>query len=371
MSNYGAPFGDDADLERQLQEEYRRRQAMQQGGAGLTMQQQQNLLSRGGGGGGAAAGGRDPYSAYPGAVYGSYPGMGQGQQQAAAAASAYQHPHGPYTQVTNPYSGLAEARAAYARGNLAASVAGGADNDTPSAQAMYAQQLQQQQQQRRPYPQQQQSQQPQSQSQPQQQQQQQMYAYGGAAQQQRAGGMDPYSYGGVTGGGGMPPYRDYAPAPTAHLLAQQQHDPTDPYAALRSKPKPKMHLDDLDDSLDDGGMMGRPKKQMLQKVTSTINHKVKSSARIVIKDGTTVIEDGPNQWYTGCVPLGLEDDKYWLSELQVYLRANFAEAFGATEEDIAAPMHGRNKPIALGQVGIRCLHCKRKCAVIVCWSLLF
>jgi hypothetical protein len=66
------------------------------------------------------------------------------------------------------------------------------------------------------------------------------------------------------------------------------------------------------------------------------------------------------KWYSGCVPLGLEDDKYWLSELQVYLRGNFAEAFGATEEDIAAPMHGRNKPIALGQVGIRCMHCKRK-----------
>jgi hypothetical protein len=66
------------------------------------------------------------------------------------------------------------------------------------------------------------------------------------------------------------------------------------------------------------------------------------------------------KWFSGCVPLGLEDDKYWLSELQVYLRSNFAEAFGATEEDIAAPMHGRNKPIALGQVGIRCMHCKRK-----------
>lgn len=66
------------------------------------------------------------------------------------------------------------------------------------------------------------------------------------------------------------------------------------------------------------------------------------------------------KWYSGCVPLGLDDDKYWLSELQVYLRANFAEAFGATEEDIAAPMHGRNKPIALGQVGIRCMHCKHE-----------
>ena len=64
------------------------------------------------------------------------------------------------------------------------------------------------------------------------------------------------------------------------------------------------------------------------------------------------------KWYNGVVPLGLPEDKYWLSELQVYLRANFAEAFGATEADIAAPMHGRNKPIALGQVGIRCIHCR-------------
>lgn len=71
-------------------------------------------------------------------------------------------------------------------------------------------------------------------------------------------------------------------------------------------------------------------------------------------------DDDSQKWYSGSVPLGLEDDKYWLSELQVFLRSNFAEAFGATEEDIAAPMHGRNKPIALGQVGIRCMHCKRK-----------
>jgi hypothetical protein len=70
--------------------------------------------------------------------------------------------------------------------------------------------------------------------------------------------------------------------------------------------------------------------------------------------------DDDQKWYSGSVNLGVEDDKYWLSELQVFLRSNFAEAFGATEEDIAAPMHGRNKPIALGQVGIRCVYCKRK-----------
>ena len=83
-------------------------------------------------------------------------------------------------------------------------------------------------------------------------------------------------------------------------------------------------------------------------------------SNLVISGGGEEGQSDPKKWFSGCVPLGLEDDKYWLSELQVYLRANFAEAFGATEEDIAAPMHGRNKPIALGQVGIRCMHCKRE-----------
>ena len=69
-------------------------------------------------------------------------------------------------------------------------------------------------------------------------------------------------------------------------------------------------------------------------------------------------KDDVQRWFSGSVQLGLPEDKFWLSELQVYLRCNFAEAFGATEADIAAPMHGRNKPIALGQVGIRCKHCR-------------
>jgi hypothetical protein len=105
-----------------------------------------------------------------------------------------------------------------------------------------------------------------------------------------------------------------------------------------------------------------------RRLYSTIG-KPKNTARIVVRDGTTIIEDGDQQWFTGCVRLGLDDDKYWLSELQVYLRSNFAEAFGATEEDIAAPMHGRNKPIALGQVGIRCMHCKSTFCLLL-WLLL-
>jgi hypothetical protein len=74
--------------------------------------------------------------------------------------------------------------------------------------------------------------------------------------------------------------------------------------------------------------------------------------------GKPIVVDGENAYYMGSAQLGMEDDKYWLSELQVYLRANFVEAFAATEDDIAVLMHGRNKPLALGQVGIRCVHCK-------------
>lgn len=65
-----------------------------------------------------------------------------------------------------------------------------------------------------------------------------------------------------------------------------------------------------------------------------------------------------DKFFMGNVCLSLPEDKYWLSELQCYLRSNLAEAFAATPRDISAPMHGRNKPIALGQVGIRCIHCR-------------
>ena len=107
---------------------------------------------------------------------------------------------------------------------------------------------------------------------------------------------------------------------------------------------------------------GKPRKQRsprvkeLQELRTIMKKSVLHQHRQV--NNEILDENNERKWFTGCVPLGLPDDKYWLSELQVYLRANFAEAFGATEDDIAAPMHGRNKPIALGQVGIRCMHCK-------------
>jgi hypothetical protein len=58
------------------------------------------------------------------------------------------------------------------------------------------------------------------------------------------------------------------------------------------------------------------------------------------------------------VPLALAEDKYWLSDLQCYIRQHYVEVFGATEDDLTHTLHGRSKPTFIGQVGIRCQFCK-------------
>jgi hypothetical protein len=54
--------------------------------------------------------------------------------------------------------------------------------------------------------------------------------------------------------------------------------------------------------------------------------------------------------------LSIPDDSLVLSELQVCIRQQI-EVFCASEEDILTHKRGRNKPITVGQVGIRCRHC--------------
>jgi hypothetical protein len=59
-----------------------------------------------------------------------------------------------------------------------------------------------------------------------------------------------------------------------------------------------------------------------------------------------------------CLPftLALPDDTRKLSSLQVLLRQQI-EFFSASEDDLLTHARGRNKPITLKQVGIRCRHC--------------
>ena len=56
------------------------------------------------------------------------------------------------------------------------------------------------------------------------------------------------------------------------------------------------------------------------------------------------------------VILALPEDHLKLSSHQVLLRHQI-EAFRATEEDVSTHTRGRNKPVILNQIGIRCRHC--------------
>ena len=57
------------------------------------------------------------------------------------------------------------------------------------------------------------------------------------------------------------------------------------------------------------------------------------------------------------MPLYLSCNPDHLSAYQCLVRKN-VELFEATAADVSAPVKGRNKPIVLGQVGIRCIHCR-------------
>lgn len=56
------------------------------------------------------------------------------------------------------------------------------------------------------------------------------------------------------------------------------------------------------------------------------------------------------------IPLALATDKTYVSEYQMLLREQI-DLFEATEGDLMARAQGRNKPIQLNSVGIRCHHC--------------
>lgn len=74
--------------------------------------------------------------------------------------------------------------------------------------------------------------------------------------------------------------------------------------------------------------------------------------------GSNATEFTTLEWRCVFTSLSLAEDKYWLSDLQCYIRLNFIEVFGATEDDLMSNMQGRSKPTFIGQVGIRCMHCK-------------
>lgn len=62
------------------------------------------------------------------------------------------------------------------------------------------------------------------------------------------------------------------------------------------------------------------------------------------------------------IPLYLSCNPDYLSEYQCLIRKNI-ELFEANSSDVSSRVKGRNKPIVLGQVGIRCRFCSHICPV--------
>jgi hypothetical protein len=79
-----------------------------------------------------------------------------------------------------------------------------------------------------------------------------------------------------------------------------------------------------------------------------------------LNQGLDIVSLGSSKDYrkTGrpSTQLYLSCDPDTFSEYQVLVRKNI-ELFEAKEEEVASSAQGRNKPIVLGQVGIRCMHC--------------
>ena len=69
---------------------------------------------------------------------------------------------------------------------------------------------------------------------------------------------------------------------------------------------------------------------------------------------TSIVQAAPERNRTHVLYLEMDDDN--LSAYQCLVRKHI-EIFEASEIDLKANAQGRNKPICLGQVGIRCRHC--------------
>lgn len=83
----------------------------------------------------------------------------------------------------------------------------------------------------------------------------------------------------------------------------------------------------------------------------------KSSA---LKTFSPLQDEYLTKWVEGAISLHTPEDDDVLSPLHCFMRRYCVEAFSATEEDVATPRYGKSHgfKVTVGQVGIRCLHCK-------------
>ena len=98
-----------------------------------------------------------------------------------------------------------------------------------------------------------------------------------------------------------------------------------------------------------------------QRVSASASTSASTSASVCDADGVTdtAVLGATN---SGIIPnrppisLAMSYDEANLPPLQCFVR-NQIEVFQATREDVTANAQGRNRPVVLGQVGVRCRHC--------------
>jgi hypothetical protein len=69
------------------------------------------------------------------------------------------------------------------------------------------------------------------------------------------------------------------------------------------------------------------------------------------------MEESPPSYHGTLTLLAQPEDKISLSETLCTIRENI-EVFTATKTDVEAPAPGRKHPVSVGQVGLRCIHCR-------------
>ena len=86
---------------------------------------------------------------------------------------------------------------------------------------------------------------------------------------------------------------------------------------------------------------------------------VRSAATVAIPQAATTNAPATIPTRSGRDPvlMVMPADKETLSSYQCFIRKHI-EFFEATAQDVKRGAQGRNKPIVLGQVGLRCIHCK-------------
>jgi hypothetical protein len=135
------------------------------------------------------------------------------------------------------------------------------------------------------------------------------------------------------------------PSPQAAMLQLENRRP--PIAAIATSPDKS--IEDLSHSGSHSGSI----TVLSDETILVMQRSAKEAARALAI--STANKSGPSS-PSSRILVAIPEDKEWLSDIDAYVRKQL-EVFSATEDDVAAAQADRKYPIAVGQVGIRCIHC--------------